>query len=234
MEILGILVFRAVASIGVLFLVHLAMGQRQIGELSPFDFAVSITIGTIAGAAIADQRIELGNALISLILVGGMQVLLNYGSLKSRRLHKKINFEPIILVEEGQVIKANLHKARLTVEMLLQLLREKDVFDITAVELAVLEPHGRLSVLKKAECSPLTPRQCRLTVPDNDVLVPVIMEGELQEKALVQLGFTPEQIEAFRHEYRDVLRNVFIAFMDKRHQLHIVKEEVQGTERFLH
>lgn len=234
METLGITLFRVVAGMGVLLIILLVTGRRQVAEFSSFDFLTSITIGAVAGALIVDPRIELVSSLIALLALGVMQLFFAWMSIKVRPFNHKLNFKPLTLVEDGQIIKNNLRKVRMPVETLLQLLREKDVFDITIVELAILEPYGRLSVLKKAEHQPLTPSQVNFTVNPNSVLVPVILEGKLQESALTEMGFSSRQIEEFRRQHEDSIHNVFIAFMDQNKRLHVIHDDARGQSVFLH
>lgn len=234
METLGITLFRVVVGMGVLLVIMLAIGRRQLGELSSFDFLTSITIGAVAGALIVDHRIELASALIALLALGGMQLFFGWLSIKIRPVNHKLNFKPLVMVQNGQIIKESLRKVHMPVETLLQLLREKDVFDITIVELAVLEPHGRLSVLKKAEHLPLTPCQVNFNVTPNSVLIPVILEGKLQERVLADMGFSPQQIEEFRSQHVNTIDNVFIAFMDQDKRLHVIHDDARECNVFLH
>lgn len=234
METLGGTAFHTVGAMAAMLFVWLLMGKRQIGELSPFDFAVSITAGTVAGAGIADPRIELSRTIIALIMLGILQMAVSWLGLKLRVVQKSVNPNPTVLVENGQIIKNNLAKVRIPVEMLLQLLREKEVFDVSEVEVAILEPQGKLSVLKKAEYLPVTPKQLNLTVSPNRIFIPVILEGELQEKLLAKLGFSNLEIERFRNQYKDRIDDVFVAFMDKQHNLHVVGETEDETGMFIH
>ncbi|WP_425059791.1 hypothetical protein SCACP_04000 [Sporomusa carbonis] len=234
METLGITLFRVVTGMGVLLIVMLAIGRRQLGEFSPFDFIISITIGAIAGALIVDHRIDLISALLAIVALGVMQILFSWLTIKIRPFNYKLNFKPLLMVENGQIIKKNLRKVRMPVETLLQLLREKDVFDITTVELAILEPHGKLSVLKKAEHLPITPGQVDFSVSPNTILVPVILEGKLQENALTDMGFSARQIEEFRRQHQKSIHNVFVAFMDQNKKLHVVNDAAREQGAFLH
>lgn len=234
MQELGGIAFTVLANMTVLLAVWLAMGKRQIGELTPLDLAISITAGTVAGASIADSRIELGRALVALVALGAVQVTVSWLSIKYRTVFTKLNYRPTVLVENGQIIKDNLRRVRLTAETLLQLLREKEIFDITELELAILEPTGKLSVLKKAEFLPLTPRQMNIKTADNRILFPVVLEGEIQENVLLKLGFSPEEIERLREGYGDKIRDIYIAFMDKNRQMHVVREGVCEQGSFLH
>jgi len=234
MDSVGAIVFRVVATMIVIVGVWLIMGHRQIGELSPMNFIISITAGAVAGAAIADQRIELGAALVSLVLLGVLQIALEWSAMKNRFIYNKINLQPTVLVENGQILKCNLKKLRITVETLLQLLRDKEVFDISEVEVAIMEPQGTLSVLKKAEYQPLTPKQINVKVAPNQILVPVVIEGELQEQVLKEMGFSAGQIEEFRLHNQKELCKVYVAFMDRNKNLHVINEDVKQTGSFLH
>ncbi|MDT8902714.1 DUF421 domain-containing protein [Anaeroselena agilis] len=231
---LGSIAFTVLATMAVLVAVWLVAGKRQMADLTPVDFALSITAGTVAGASIADPRISLGHALVALVLLGAIQVAVSMISLKFRGVYTRLNYAPTVVVEDGQIIKANLKGARLTAEMLLQLLREKEVFDITEVELAVFEPTGKLSVLKKAEYLPLTASQLGYKVASNRVLVPVVVEGELQAKTLAKMGFSAEQIEDFRDRHGERLEEVFIALMDREGKIHVIREDVAENGSFLH
>jgi uncharacterized membrane protein YcaP (DUF421 family) len=234
MEDLGSIAFSVVATMTVLVAVWLVAGKRQMADLTPMDFALSVTAGTVAGASIADPRISLGHALVALVLLGVLQVAVSWVSIKFRGVYTRLNYAPTVVVEDGQIIKANLRGARLTAEMLLQLLREKDVFDVTEVELAILEPTGKLSVLKKAEYLPVTASRLGQKVAPNRVLVPVVLEGELQEKTLAKMGFSAEQIEEFRGRYGARLGDVFVALLDREGRLHIIRNDVAENGSFLH
>ena len=78
METLGGTAFHAIVSMAVMLLIWLVMGKRQIGELSPFDFAVSITAGTVVGAGIVDPRIELSRTIVALVVLGLLQIAVSW------------------------------------------------------------------------------------------------------------------------------------------------------------
>jgi Predicted membrane protein len=226
--------FSVVATMTVLVGVLLLAGKRQMADLTPVDFALSITAGTVAGAGIADPRLGLGHTLAALMLLGVTQIIFSWATLRYRGVYTRLNFAPTVVVEDGQIIKANLRRTRLTAEMLLQLLRDKDVFDITEVELAILEPSGKLSVLKKAEYLPVTASRLGQEAAPNRVLVPVVLEGKLQEETLAKLGFSAGQIAAFHNQYGEQLKDVFVALMDRTGQVHVIREDVAENGSFLH
>lgn len=234
MQTVGITVFHIIVTMIVLLMMSLLMGKRHLGELTPLDFIVSITIGTVAGAGIVDPSIDLATVVISIIIIGLSQFVISWVTMKNRKIQHKIMFEPTVLIENGIIIKANLQKVRLTLESMLSLLRDKGVFDITEVELAILEPHGKLSILKKAEFKPLNAAQMNINVAPNKILTPIIIEGELQTKNLEQMGFSAPQIEELAKQYQDTLANVFIAFMDQNRKLYVINQDAQEIGIFRH
>ena len=232
MEHLGVISFRILASIGLMLIVWLAVGQRQVGELSPADLIISIMVGSVAGSAISDPQVDLGGTLVTIALLTMIQFTIHWFFIKCRKLCRKVHYEPLVMVENGQFIKANLKRARLPVESLFHLLRDKDVFDLSEVELAILEPSGNLSVLKKAEYQPVTPAQMNMKVAPNRILVPVVLEGELQGSVLKGLGFTEAQIEEFRRQHKNEFADIFVACMDKERNIHICRENVRENGTF--
>lgn len=234
MDKVGAVVFHILVTISALLFMSLLMGKRHLGDLSPLDFIILIALGTVAGASIADPESDLVTSLAGIILLGIIQISVSLITLKNRRLQHEVNFKPTVLVENGTIIKGNLKKVQLPVEILLQMLREKEVFDINQIELAIFEPQGKLSILKKPEYQPLKPHQINIAAAPNQILTPVILEGELQTDILRQMGFSVSQIEEFREQNKGRLDTVFIAFMDKNRKLYVINENAQENGVFLH
>lgn len=235
MQTVGITLFHITVTMAVLFVLSLLMGKRKIGEFNQFDFIVTITMGIVAGFGIVYPHMDLATVVISMILIGLIQYLVRILTIKIRKnckLQSKNMCEPVVLIENGKIIKAGLTKAQLSLETVFGLMREKGIFDINEVELAILESHGKLSVLKKAEYRPLTAMQINLAVPPNKILTPVIIEGKLQFKNLEYLGFSVKQVKKMQNQYKDSLENILVAFMDQNHRVYIINKDVQETGVF--
>src|SRR5690606_16647276 len=71
---------------------------------------------------------------------------------------KLLEGDPVIVIRDGKILENNLRKSRFNVDQILQLLREKDVFDVSQVQFAILENDGSLSVMRKPEHQQLTPK----------------------------------------------------------------------------
>jgi len=232
LDSIGEILFDTVASVGVLLLVWLATGRRPFNRLTAFDIWIAMAAGTVSGIGIATPDVDISRIIIALFLLGVVQFFI------SRTISKHYDFSktgPVVVVENGQIINKGLKTADMPIEFLLQLLRQKGIFDITQVELALLENQGILSVLKKPEFTPLMPAHLNISGLPSRILVPVIIEGKLQEDALIKMGFTAKQIDELRCQYQDQLKDVFIAFMDNNsRQIHIVSKGDHESRQYKH
>ena len=123
------------------------MGKKQISQLTFFDYCVGITIGSIAASMAVDQNIKISNGVMSLLVWGLIPLVLGYLGLKLKWFHQLTDGKSDVLIEKGKILEKNLRKNQLAVEELILLLREKDVFKLEDVEMAVFETNGQLSIL---------------------------------------------------------------------------------------
>ena len=162
------------------------IGRKLLAQMSYFDFTVTITIGTIAGAYVV-QMIEGMWVLISPVLLAALAIGFDMLHIKSIRLRKLTEGEPVIIIQNGNILNKNMKKLKYHIGNLEAQLRDKGVFDFNEVEYAILEPHGQLSVLKKSQHLPVTPQVMNITVPYKGMSTEIIKDGLLLEQNLDQL-----------------------------------------------
>lgn len=177
-----------VAMMAILLILTLVTGRRKIAELPVFDFLTIIVIGSLVGAYTADPGGKFLHTLFALVLLILMQFLYSIIVLKNRKAGEMMTFEPVVVIENGQFVKSNMAKLRFTLDNILSMLREKDVFDMEEVEYAVVEPSGKLSVLKKSQFKPVSAKEIKLGTEYCGLSYPVIVEGEVYENNLKKLN----------------------------------------------
>ncbi|ASK63535.1 DUF421 domain-containing protein [Virgibacillus phasianinus] len=230
-------IIRSVIAFMLLMVMTRIMGKKQLSQLTFFDYCVGITIGSIASALAIDQNIKISNGIVGLIILGVFPVLLAYGGLKSIKFRKITDGTPSILIENGKVLERNLFKSKVAIDELMLFLREKNIFKVTDVEMAILETNGQLSVMKKSDQQPLTPKQLGLTVNAEHGPAIVIMDGKLMDKSLSSLGYSKEWLlgeigKQGASTYEDVFLaqidsngNVFVDLYNDNLQQHKVKQK---------
>lgn len=164
------------------------MGKREIGQLSVFDFVVSVMIAELSTLPMEDANISLyqsGIAIGSLVLY---QIVVALLQLKSTRFRHLVDGEPSVLVEHGQIKDREMRRHRYSVDDLLTQLREKGMNQLADVEFAILETSGQLSVFPKAEARPLTSRDVNQHVRPEHMPMPLVIDGQPVQKTLEVLG----------------------------------------------
>jgi uncharacterized membrane protein YcaP (DUF421 family) len=181
-----VVIVRALISFFTLLLYTRILGKQQMGNLTYFDYINGITIGSIAGTLATDLSSKAWVHWLGLTVYVVITFSIQYTDLKSRFFSKVIDGEPTVVMQNAKILERNLKKSKLTKDSLLMLLREKNIFDPTQVEYAIMEPDGNLSVLPKAEYQPATPKDLNIPVQLAGITTELIMDGILLEQNLKQ------------------------------------------------
>lgn len=163
------------------------MGNREIGQLQPFELVGIIMISELATIPSENVGIPLLSGIIPILALLLASLTLAWISLKSERARTLICGTPIILIERGEILEETLKKNCYNLTDLLEELRLKNVPNIADVEFAVLETNGQLSVFPKSQNRPTTPKDFMLKTPYEGLPLTLIMDGNLNHKNL-QLG----------------------------------------------
>ena len=217
-----IIAARIVTIMGLLLVLTLLTGRRKIGELPVFDFLVVITIGAVVGADIADPKIEHLPTAFAVALILLIHYMYSIAILKSRKIGKLITFEPVVVIENGQFVKKNMMKLKYSIDNVLMMLREKDIFDLQEVEFAVIESSGKLSVLKKAQNQPVTPKDLKIGTEYRGLSIPLIVEGKIYEDNLGKLNLDRKWLESQLEKHNiNSVKSVFYAAINTDGSIYI-------------
>jgi uncharacterized membrane protein YcaP (DUF421 family) len=178
---------RIVTILPFLLFLGLYMGKRSIGELPVFDFMVVLVLGSVVGADIADPQIDHIHTVVAMIAIGVLQKLLVTAKLRNRRLGKMMTFEPTAVVYKGEFLPENLRRINYSIDSILQMLREKDVFHVKDVGIAIVEADGKLSVSLIPEKQTVKVSDLNLSARQMDYEIPIILDGEIQTVILQRL-----------------------------------------------
>jgi len=167
------------------------IGKKFLAQMTFFDFVTGITIGTITGAFVTVE-VRGFHVLISPLTLTLLVVMTGFLTLKSVPARKLLEGEPLVMVQNGKIYEKNMQKVRYNVDDLMMQLREKGVFDLSEVEFAILETHGQLSVLKKTQDLPVTPKDLGLETQYKGAASEIIRDGRIVEQNLKQNNLTHE------------------------------------------
>jgi len=134
--------------IAALILVRL-IGKRGLGQLSPFEFLVVIAMGSAAGDPMFYPDVPLIHGVVVLAAIVMLQKLLIEFAARNDRAEHFIESVPALLIKDGLVLNDELHREGLARDELMMKLREQGIANVAEVQLAYLEPSGRLSIFRR-------------------------------------------------------------------------------------
>jgi len=149
------------------------LGKRALGELGPFDFVVMTGVGHTVVSIALDKSIPFYEGLIILSTLAGLEYIMSYLSLKNQTLSNIITGKPVVLIDNGRIIKENLAREKFNVDDLLQELRKQGIRDIDEVEKGVLESCGGFSVIIKEDDEPVSRRDLGLKAVERSRILTV-------------------------------------------------------------
>lgn len=172
-----------------LLLLTRILGKKQLSHLTFFNYVTGITIGSMAASSAFDKHINFIEAIFSLIMWSLLTILVEYISLKSNKARVILDGQPTILIKKGKIMADALARVRMNMDDLSMLLREEHVFTIKDVAYAILEPNGRLSVMKTKGATSVTREDLKINKAEVTIFPSeLIVDGQIVEKNLKEFN----------------------------------------------
>lgn len=232
-----LITFRVITIMILFLIITLITGRRKMGEIPVFDFLVFVTLSSVVGADIADPNIKHLPTAYAIVLISLLQFLYGIIIINNRKLGKLLTFEPIVVIENGQFVKGNLKKIKYSIDTILMMLRDRDIFDLNEVEFAIIESTGNLSVLKKTEYLPASVKDVGGELLYKGLSVPVIVEGVLYEDNMKHLNITKKWLlNEIKNLNINSEKDVFFAAINAKGSLYISqgKETINQINNLRH
>ena len=207
-----------------IFVVRL-MGKRQIGEMEPSEFVVTMLVANLAAIPMQDGGIPLFSGLVPILTVLGLELVLSVLAMRSVLLRRLLCGKPVILIENGRVIQENLRRTRVTLDELTGHLREKDVLDIQSVQYAILETNGNLSVFPYPRELPASAKDAGVQAKDRYLPVTIIEDGYLSKENLKQAGKDEVWVREVLGQYRASVAGTWLLTVDKADHVYWLGKE---------
>jgi uncharacterized membrane protein YcaP (DUF421 family) len=201
------------------------MGKRQIGQMEPSEFVVTMLVANLASIPMQDAGLPLFTGLVPILTVLGMELILSFLSMKSMRLRKLLCGKPVILIENGRILQQNLRKTRVTLDELTGHLREKDVLDLKSVQFAILETNGNLSVFPYPKNRPASASEAGIQANKQFLPVTIISDGKLLTGNLAVAGKDQNWVARVLKENHATVKTTWLLTVDKEDHILFYEKE---------
>lgn len=203
------------------------MGKRQVGELEPSELVLSLIIADLASVPMQDFGIPLLTGVVPILTLLSMTMILSVLTMKSVKFRALLCGRPSIVIRDGLMDQREMNRNRLTVDELLEELRNKGYSDPSVVKYAILETNGLLSVLPYANQKPPTARQMKVSVEEGGLPLVVVSDGHLLEHNLKALGHDRNWLDN-QLAQRDCknLDCVFLLLVDQADAIYLARKDM--------
>ena len=217
--------FRTVLFYAVLILVVRLMGKRQLGQLEPSEFVVTMLVANLAAIPLEQTDFPLHSGLLPIFTVLGLELLLTFLSLRSITFRKLLCGKPVILIENGNILQRNLKHARLSLDELTSKLREKDVLDLKAVQYAILETGGNLSVFPYPKEKPASAKEAGIQVKRQSIPLTIVSDGAVLKDNMRLAGKDETWLRRVLTEKRATVKQTYLLTVDGNDKILFYKKD---------
>ncbi|MGI5891809.1 MAG: DUF421 domain-containing protein [Bacillota bacterium] len=222
----------ALGSLLVLFILTKIMGNKQMSQLSMFDYINGITIGSIAAEMATSLEDDFIKPLVAMTVYAIVVFLISIITNKSVRMRRILTGKPILLFQHGKIYEKNLSKAKLDISDFLTQCRTHGYFNLDDIQTAFLETNGRISFLPLANKRPITAADLNIDLPEEWVVANVIMDGHIMKKNLHFSGNNESWLKKeLQAQNIDDIEDVFLATCDHNNNLKVYKKTKQKLDK---
>lgn len=208
-------IIRTVILYLVVVIVVRIMGKRQIGELQPSELVITLLLSEIIAMPMENIDIPLISTVVPVLILVSFEIITSAISIKSLKFRFLIQGHPIIVIRDGVLQQGEMKKLRLTVDDILESLRQKDVFDISIVSYAIIETNGKMSVMLKPEHETVVREDVGIKVQDSGIPCVVITDGQIERSAFEDCNMTDEKLKTIIKKQNVDIGNTLLMTIDK-------------------
>ena len=209
----------------IVLIVMRLMGKREIGQLQPFELAISIMIADLASIPMTDPGIPISNGIIPILGLLVMHLVISIINIKSVKARGIICGKPSLLIYRGKIDEKVLKKERFTINELQERLRGNNIVNLGDVEYAILETNGQVTVIQKPEKRNTIPEDFNITPEYEGIPYDLVVDGKIMDKNLKAIGKDREwlrkQVEKFKMRPEEAL----VVTFDGRGQIFCQKKD---------
>lgn len=216
------IILTSLGSIIALFFSTKIIGNKQMSELSMFDYINGITIGSIAAEMATSLDGEFYFPLLAIVIYTLVMWLMSSISEKSLKCRRFLAGRSVILMQNGKIYRKNFKTAKIDINDFIAQCRINGYFSLNDIDSAILEQNGKISILPKAAARTVTTRDMGLSVTQDSIMYTVILDGHIIPENLKRSGKNKQWLEKelYRHKISNI-KDVYIAECDNDNLLFV-------------
>ena len=217
--------FRSIIIYIIVLIVMRLMGKREIGQMQPFELAISIMIADLASIPMTDIGIPISNGIIPIMGLLVMHLVISVLNMKSGTLRGLICGKPTILIYRGKIDEEKLRAERLTLNELEEKLRSNNVMNLGDVEYAILETSGDISVIQKPNKRTTTPEDFDIMPEYEGISYDLVIDGKVMQENLNKLDKSYEWLKTQTEKFQMLPEEALIVTVNGKGDIFCQKKQ---------
>ena len=213
LETVFILFYRTVLFFSVLMLALRIMGKRQLGDAEPSDLVVTILLSELAAGPLQNIEEPIYRSLVPIILLVVIELTVAFISLKNVNLRRFFQGRYSILIDDGKINQAEMKKAHVTIDEVLEEIRQSGGIGVDEVRYCILETSGKMSVIMKDNTAPIK------------LPISIILDGKIIYRNLSSCGLSRKGVKALLEEKGIRGNDIFWMYYSEGEIKTIMKDE---------
>lgn len=188
------IIIRSILIYLIVLLVFRLMGKRQLGQMQPFELVLTLIIADLATIPMAEVSVPVLHGIVPLLTLVILHFLLTLICKNSQWFSKIISGKPVIIINPKGIDYSAMKKLNLATDDIFAALRECGYFSISQVQYAIMETNGKVSVMPKAECAPVTSGELKLNSNDSYLPIILVSDGKIVKENLALANLSEDDV----------------------------------------
>ncbi len=224
-------VIRTIILYFILMLSMRIMGKRQLGELQPTELVITLLLSDLAAVPMQENGLPLFNGVLPILVLVAIEVLGSALMLKWPALAKLVSGTPMPLIKDGRLNERVMKRLRITVDDLVETLRQQNIFDIRQVQYAIAETNGTISAYCYPRFQSATAQDVGAKNPDTGMPVVVVSDSQVSDWGLELCGLDKKWLKRELDHRHCPLSEVFLLTADKKGGSYLIRRsDVEGGQ----
>lgn len=207
---MSIMLIRSVVVYILTFAVIRLMGKRQVGEMQPFEFVITLIIADLACTPMSELAVPLVHGIVPILALYLLHFFICFLSRKFMWFRYSITGRPAVVITPQGIDYNELKKLNMNLDDLMEALRSSGYFSIDQIAYAIIETNGKLCVIPKAEQTPLVRADLNIDSQKATFPINIIMDGKLMKENLSVAHINQEFLKKYykkvhAHGHKNIL-----------------------------
>jgi uncharacterized membrane protein YcaP (DUF421 family) len=127
------------------------LGKRATGQMSNFDWIISVTVGSLAASGILLKDVSVADALLAIVMIGLLQWSAAWLAARSDWFENIIRAKPRLLLHKGELLERDMRRENISHHEIYSALRRQGYVQPGDANWVVLENDGTLTVIPRKD-----------------------------------------------------------------------------------